>query len=244
MNKPRAVSGSRGKQTPESFDTFLQGWLIRQEHYLNELMSVGSSCHHQSSSTNDHLRDLIARVLSHYQQYYEHKSIAAQGNIFHLFSPTHFSSLERSFLWIAGFKPGLALKLASSTVADLSEEQRLRLQQLAEETRVEERGLADDLAKIQESIAAPPILEVIRRPEAGGENEDALAAIETLRAGLESVVANADSLRTATAAKVAEILSPMQNVRFFTAVTQLHVSVRSWGQQIDAEQHWKAVNGS
>ncbi|CAM8971506.1 unnamed protein product [Rhodiola kirilowii] len=232
-----AVSGSREKSPQQpyhnSFETFLEGWLVRQEHYLDELLSVERCC---GDSSDDDLRDLIERVLSHYNQYYEHKSIAANHDVFRLFAPSYFSPLEQSFLWIAGFKPVSALKLATSAVEDLSEEQRLKLQRLIEETRVEERGLADDLAKIQESVAAPPILETVR-----SFGRDSVEAIETVRARLESVVGNADSLRTGTAAKVAEILSPVQNVRFFTAVTKLQVNVRNWGKQRDAEQHWKAL---
>ena len=54
----------------------------------------------------DDLRDL-----THYQHYYEEKSRLAQYDIFVLFSPPWFSALERTFLWIAGFKPRLAFRV-------------------------------------------------------------------------------------------------------------------------------------
>lgn len=49
-----------------------------------------------------------------------------------------------------------------------------------------------------------------------------------LRASLESLVANADILRTPTAVKVVEILDALQNVKFLAATTQLRLRIRRW----------------
>ncbi|XVE62057.1 hypothetical protein DITRI_Ditri06bG0088500 [Diplodiscus trichospermus] len=141
-------------------------------------------------------------------------------------------------LWIAGFKPRLALKLVCNTVQDVSREQGERIKRLMEETRYEERVLNDELARVQESMAAPPLLEIARKQarlinvEIAGED----AALATLRKALEEVVAGADLLRMTTAMKVAEILNPVQNVKFLTAATQLLVKLRNWGLQKDAER--------
>ena len=209
---------------------------MRQEHYLDELLSVQQSCH---ESQEDDLKDLITRVLSHYQQYFEEKSRVAQGNIFLVFSPTWLSSFERATLWIAGFKPGFALKLVCNSVEDLSPEQGERIKRLMEETRYEERVLNDQLARVQESMASPPLLEIARKRarlmnvEIAGEE----AALVALRKAVEEVVAGADLLRMTTAMKVVEILNPVQNVRFLTAATQLLVKLRNWGLQKDAERN-------
>ncbi|XP_041027079.1 protein ZW2-like [Juglans microcarpa x Juglans regia] len=217
-----------------SFEAFLEGWLVRQEHYLDELLSARQHCH---EIRDEDLKDLVCRILAHYQEYYEEKSMVAQMDVFLVFSPTWFTSFERTFLWIAGFKPGLAFRLISNSVDDLSEDQHQRMNRLMEETKVEERALNHELAKIQERVAAPPLLEILRRGRRSidGEIREEDNVFAAWRSALDSVVANADALRTNTAVKVVEILSPAQSVRFLAAVSELQLRIRSWGLQREAE---------
>lgn len=212
---------------------------MRQEHYLDELLSAQQ---HLGESREEYLEDLISRVLSHYQQYYEEKSRMSQINIFLVFSPPWFTSLERAFLWVAGFKPALVFKLVSVFVTDLSEDQKQRMSRLIEGTKVEERALDDKLAKIQESVAAPALLEKARERgrRLGTEEtmrEEEEAAFNTLRSSMESVVRSADLLRTETILNVVAILIPAQRVKLLAAAMQLHIKVRTRGLQIDAEKH-------
>ncbi|KAG2686037.1 hypothetical protein I3760_10G156600 [Carya illinoinensis] len=225
-------SGSRTGTA--SFEAFLEGWLVRQQHYLDELLSARQHCH---EIRDEDLKDLVCRILAHYQEYYEEKSIIAQRDVFLVFSPTWFTSFERTFLWIAGFKPGLAFRLISNSVDDLSEDQHRRMNRLMEETKVEERALHHELAKIQESVAAPPLLEILGRGgrSINGEISEEDNVFAAWRSALESAVANADALRTNTAVKVVEILSPAQSVRFLAAVSELQLRIRSWGLQREAE---------
>ncbi|KAJ7949996.1 Transcription factor [Quillaja saponaria] len=230
------ANGGNGRKGNEanarSFETFLEHWLVRQEHYLDELLSAQQYCH--KSRDEDH-RELISRVLSHYQQYYEEKSRIAQSNILLVFSPSWFSSFERACLWIAGFKPGLVIRLVMSSVGDLSEDQNQRLKKLISETKAEERALNDELAKIHESVAAPPLVEVVMNQGRliNGEISQKHEALNSLKAALETVLMSADSLRTNTAVKVVEILRPSQSVKFLTAAAQLQLKLRSWGAERD-----------
>ncbi|XP_041027078.1 protein DOG1-like 4 [Juglans microcarpa x Juglans regia] len=106
-----------------------------------------------------------------------------------------------------------------------------------EETKVEEKELNHELAKIQESMAAPSLLEILRRGELSmdGEIREEDIVFMAWRSALESVVANVDALRMNTTLKVVEILNPAQSVRFLAAVSQLQVQIRSWGLQREAE---------
>ncbi|XP_015897240.3 protein RESPONSE TO ABA AND SALT 1 isoform X1 [Ziziphus jujuba] len=211
-----------------SFQAFLEGWLVRQQHYLDELLSVLQHCH---ESRDEDLKELINRVLAHYQQYYEEKSKIAHRNVFLVFSPTWFTTLERAFLWIAGFKPGLALRVVADSVDDLSEEQRQRMNRLMNETKVEEQALDNELAKIQESVAAPPLLNVVKRRGrlVDGELQGDEAATDALKTAMEAILTGADSLRIMTALKVVEILSPTQTLKFLAAATQLQLKIRDRG---------------
>ncbi|KAI3788682.1 hypothetical protein L2E82_01455 [Cichorium intybus] len=226
MSKSPRGTGGRSNTNVRAFEDFLQGWFVRQEHYLEELRSTLANSH---ESKEEDLQDLIARVLAHYQEYYEEKSRIANHDVFLVFCPPWYSPFERSFLWIAGAKPGLAFSLVGSSVEDLSEDQVERIERLKAETRADEKELGDELARIQESVAAPPILEVARRMAGERECAEVDSAMETLKMEMEVVLANADMLRTRTAERVAEILTPVQNLKFLTALTEFQMKVRIVG---------------
>ncbi|KAK9069965.1 hypothetical protein SSX86_010363 [Deinandra increscens subsp. villosa] len=217
---------TRSQKPAAHFHQFFNGWLLRQKNFRDQLRS-------NSDSLNDgELRDLVACVLAHYQQYYEEKS---RLDVSLVFSPPWFSSFEQSFFWIAGFKPGLAFRIVNGSVGDtMSREQVDRMDQLRAETREEERRLEGELARIQENVAGPAVVEVTRRGAAAEEGEME-AAVEVLRGEMEVVVANADMLRTTTAERVVEILTPVQNVRFLAAVAELQLKIRNWGWEIEGE---------
>ncbi|XP_055811699.1 protein ZW2-like [Solanum dulcamara] len=217
-----------------SFEAFYQGWLQRQEHFLNELTTF------DQESEEDVMRNLISRILAHYQEYFEEKSKMSHINVFYMFSPTWFTPLEKSFLWIAGFKPGLAFPLVMNSVNDLSENQVERINRLRIETRIEEKNLMDKLVNIQESVAAPPLIgvaqqygiEMLPDSEIGEVDEE----METLRRAVEDVVTAADRLRTRTADNVVGILSPLQSLRFLKGAAQLQMRIRMVGMQREAER--------
>ncbi|XP_055961843.1 protein ZW2-like [Mercurialis annua] len=226
-------SKKRIDNNAEAFISFFETWLVRQEHYLDELISVEKHCH---ESKEDDLKELISRILAHYEEYYKEKSRIAQHNIFLVFSPPCFSSFEHTFLWAAGFKPGLAFRVLNGSVHDLSEEQVSRINMLKQETKVSERVLNDELAKLQESVASPPLVDAVRRrgrvvlgeERATGSDK---SAVDRLGAEMEAVVARGDLLRTNTVMKVVEILTPVQNVKFLLAVAQLQLKTRKMGSQ-------------
>lgn len=226
MSRNPRRTGGRSNTSVRAFEDFFQGWLVRQEHYLEELRSTLENSH---ESKEEDLRDLITRVLAHYQEYYEEKSRIANHDVFLVFCPPWCSPFERSFFWIAGIKPGLAFRLVGNSVGDLSEDQVERMERLKSETRVEEKELGDELARIQETVAAPPILEVARRVARNGECVEVDSAAETLKMEMEVVLANADMLRTRTAVRVAEILTPVQNLKFLTALTEFQMKIRLVG---------------
>ncbi|XP_059306921.1 protein ZW2-like [Lycium ferocissimum] len=221
-----------------SFSSFFQGWLQRQEQFLNEIIIAQNTLNESQEGV---IRDLIFRVLAHYQEYYEEKSRMTHRNVFYMFSPAWFTPLEKSFFWIAGFKPGLAFSLVMNSVNDLNENQVERINRLRVETRVEEKNLMDELAKIQESVAAPPLMRLAQQfgieLPSDREIREVDENIETLRSAMEIVVTDADRLRTRTAENVVGILNPLQGLRFLIAVAQLQLRIRMIGMQREAERH-------
>ncbi|KAI3953347.1 hypothetical protein MKX01_042325 [Papaver californicum] len=232
-----------------SFQLFLEEWLVRQEHYLDELTSTESNIHEKHDVV---LRELIECVLSHYQQYYDAKSLLSKQDVFILFSPVWFSSLEKSFLWITGFRPCLAIRIVKNSVNDLSDEQLEKLEKLKIEIKEEEKELDDDLIRIQESLAAPPFSEIARRygrlvlngndsrrrsGRSKGEEEEEEKFMAMLTSEMEILVQRADFLRLKITLEVIEILNSVQTVRFFVAVGKLQLRTRKLGFQRDAQRN-------
>ena len=56
----------------------------------------------------------------------------------------------------------MVLQLANNVVSDLTDEQKIGLVELSQETKFEERALNDEFAKIQESTAASPLVEAVK----------------------------------------------------------------------------------
>lgn len=201
---------------------------MRQEHYLEELRSV---LRDSNEFEVDQLRDLINRVFIHYQEYYEEKSRIANHDVLLVFCPPWYSAFERSFFWVAGVKPGLAFRIIRSSVDDLSQEQVDKIAILKAETRAEEKEIGDELARIQETVAAPPIVEVMKK-FAVEEFTDGDEAMDAFKVELEVVLANADMLRTRTAERVVEVLAPLQSIKFLAALTEFQMKLRTWGSKL------------
>ena len=75
-----------------SFEAFLQGWMVRQRGYLDELLSAQQ--HYQEMQDDDDVRQLINRVICHYGQYFEEKSKIAHQNVLLVFSPPTIFSIS------------------------------------------------------------------------------------------------------------------------------------------------------
>ncbi|XP_004514219.1 protein ZW2-like [Cicer arietinum] len=219
-----------------SFEEFIQGWMVRQRNYLEELLSAQQQ--RQELDDSDRM-SLLNRVLCHYGQYYEEKSKIAQQNILLVFSPPWLSSLEKSFLWVAGFKPGMAFHVVNRVLEDLSQDQKQRLSQINQETKMKERELNDELAKVHESMAAPPLVDMIRSHGRVCLSRSFMAEEGTVpmtfKETLENLVTNADALRTETALRVVQVLKPAQVLNFFVAVAELQIKIRSLGLDKDAQ---------
>ncbi|GAB2251881.1 hypothetical protein Droror1_Dr00004728 [Drosera rotundifolia] len=233
MNINRAAV-NRSKASP--FESFLEGWLVRQEHHLDELITAASS----SGYSDEESKELVSRVLRHYEEYYDEKSRDTRHDVFRHLSPPWCTPLECAFLWIGGFRPGVMFQLVAKSVDDLSSLQAQRLDSLRIGTGKEEKKLADALARIQETAASPSIVERIRRiscwpygdiivgPQMGTDTE-------SLRSAMETLVANADRLRTKTAAVVVDVLTPKQSMKFLDASAESQRVLWSWGSNGDLE---------
>nr|GEY81794.1 protein DOG1-like 4 [Tanacetum cinerariifolium] len=198
--------------------------------YLDKLVAAASAAHDNIVVEDEELRVLVQQVLSHYQEYFDEKSKAAESDVFLMFSPPWFSSFERTLLWASGFKPSIAFCLLRQSVGnELTQEQNEKISSLKQETRRMEKEISAALASVQESVAAQPFYGLIKREAVlvDGEVSDMENAVKELKAAMLSVMRDADYLRQQTAGEVLEVLTPIQKVKFLALTSQFWLHSRS-----------------
>ncbi|MFS7974730.1 putative transcription factor TGA like domain-containing protein [Helianthus anomalus] len=214
-----------------TFADFFERWEGQHRIYLDKLLQVADN---ENESDDDAQQEsLVQQVLTHYQEYYDEKSIAAESDIFLMFSPPWLSSYERTLLWVTGFKPSVSFRLVKQSVgADLNEEQLERIAAVKEETRRMEGQIAQALARVQESVAAPTFCELVKREGslADGDMENAMGA---LKVALLRVMRDADALRQRTGLQVLKVLSPTQKVKFLAGTSRFWLQSRRLGMERD-----------
>ncbi|KAM0013265.1 putative transcription factor TGA like domain-containing protein [Helianthus debilis subsp. tardiflorus] len=107
-------------QSQPDFHTFLRDWMIGLEHYLHQLL------HHLEfldQQDEPKLKQLIHQVTTHYHEYFLAKAQVYRQNVFLALSPPWFNSYERTFLWLAGFRPGLAIHVVKSCGLEFTSDQ-------------------------------------------------------------------------------------------------------------------------
>ncbi|KAF5800164.1 putative transcription factor TGA like domain-containing protein [Helianthus annuus] len=221
-------------QSQPDFHTFLRNWMIGLEHYLHQLL------HHLEfldQQDEPKLKQLIHQVMTHYHEYFLAKAQVYRQNVFLALSPPWFSSYERTFLWLAGFRPGLAIRVVKSCGLEFTSDQAEMLDRLSVETKDGEKMITDRLARLERQVVAPPMLALTRMvgKEVNGFVNQADTAVDRLAEDMEVLVECADYLRGKTVAKVMGILTTTQIVRFLAAMAQLQLRIRQWGQLREAE---------
>lgn len=211
-------------------ESFFPGWLARQRLLLDELLAVPLD----SEEDQGNLRPLLDRVFAHYHEYYHEKNRLATRDPLLVFSPSWLSPYERTFLWITGWKPSLAFSLLRTSASGrrpLTAAQGEAVLVLQRETGEAERELEEQMARVQEAMAMPQVLGMVRGPRDG---ELRTGAVEAVVGSMRVLAEEADALRTRTVSRLTEILTSAQMVEFLTAAAQLHLRVREWGQRREA----------
>ncbi|KAK1421342.1 hypothetical protein QVD17_23594 [Tagetes erecta] len=216
------------------FQTFLRNWMAQLELYLQLLLHHLQFLDQQDESK---LEQLVHQVMTHYHQYFIAKAQVSRENVFLVLSPPWFTSYERTFHWLAGFKPSLAIYVVKSCGVEFSSDQADKLERLSVEVKDKERDITTRLAELEEQVVAPPMLALARMggKEVNGMMNEVDTAVDRIAASMEVLVASADYLREKTVTKVVEMLTTVQTVRFLAAMVQLQLTIRRWGQAWDAE---------
>ncbi|PON98457.1 TGA transcription factor [Trema orientale] len=222
-----------------SFTNFYETWFEQLHHLVRQLAAAP-----RPPTTPDHRCDLdhlVNKVMSHYAEYYQVKSVAAECDALAVFAAPWATSLERSLHWIAGWRPTTVFHLVYSEssilfeshiidilrglrtgdLGDLSPSQFRRVSELQCETVREENAITEEFSEWQDSAS---------------ELVNVCADLDEKIERLVSVLRKADDLRLRTLQSVVDFLTPQQAVEFLIAAAELQFGVRRWGLNHDRQR--------
>uniref|UniRef100_A0A2N9ILC8 DOG1 domain-containing protein n=1 Tax=Fagus sylvatica TaxID=28930 RepID=A0A2N9ILC8_FAGSY len=217
----------------ESFPRFYEHWLLEQNKYLEDLISV-FKLHNKSIDTNtSQTSTLINQVIEHYEHYYEVMSRWAKQYVLGMLTPSWTSTLEEGFMWIGGWRPTMAFHLLYSKSGLQLEDQ------LADFIRGLSTGDLGDLSPTQLNQTRPWLnSELMRSGGGGGDQEEQVRlALLPKEEGLEKILQKADDLRLRTLKAILDVVTPVQAVHFLIAAAELHLRLHDWRKKKDARQH-------
>lgn len=88
------------------FDMEYARWL-EDDHRLMSELRTGLHAH----LSDGDLRLIIDGYVSHYDEIFRLKGVAAKSDVFHLFTGMWVTPAERCFFWIGGFRPSELIKV-------------------------------------------------------------------------------------------------------------------------------------
>ncbi|KAH7544984.1 protein DOG1-like 4 [Ziziphus jujuba] len=237
----------------QSFSDFYEEWMDQLEQHLQNLQKVVSKLdaqdhdHDQDETDQDPLQALVSTVTAHYKNYYTVKWAAAHEDVLAFYCPVWLSPLENACSWITDWKPSMVFRLIESlskarlqgsNLADLTDEQVKKIEELRVKIRMEEEKVESEMERQQMAIADRKMVELsrlatkIRNGETTYQIEGLVeVAIKGLLSGLERVMKAGDCVRLKTLKVVLEILGPLQCVRFLAAMSMLQIQIRKCGKK-------------
>ncbi|XP_074589890.1 transcription factor TGA2.3-like isoform X2 [Curcuma longa] len=198
-----------------AFDVEYARWLEEHNRQVNELRAAVNA----HASEND-LRSIVDGVLSHYEEIFRLKGIAAKADVFHILSGMWKTPAERCFLWLGGFRSSELLKLLANQLEPLTEQQLMGICNLQHSSQQAEDALSQGMEALQQSLAETLAGSLGPSGSSGnvanymGQMAMAMGKLGTL----ENFLRQADNLRQQTLQQMHRILTTRQSARALLAI--------------------------
>ncbi|RWW65881.1 hypothetical protein BHE74_00026781 [Ensete ventricosum] len=131
-----------------AFDTEYARWREEHNRQISELRTAVNA----HASEND-LRAIVDGIMAHYDEIFKLKGTAAKADVFHMLSGMWKTPAERCFLWLGGFRSSELLKLLTSQLEPLTEQQLMGLCNLQQSSHQAEDALSQGMEALQQSLA-------------------------------------------------------------------------------------------
>ncbi|XP_060667775.1 transcription factor TGA9 isoform X1 [Ziziphus jujuba] len=198
------------------FDMEYARWLEDEQRHMTELRT-GLQAHLSDSE----LRVIVDGYVSHYDEIFRLKGVAAKSDVFHLITGMWTTPAERCFLWMGGFKPSELIKMLTAQLDPLTEQQVMGIYSLQHSSQQAEEALFQGLEQLQQSL----IETIAGGPVVDGMQQMAVALGQLTN--LEGFVRQADNLRQQTLHRLRQILTVRQAARCFLVIGEYYGRLRA-----------------
>ncbi|KAI9389074.1 hypothetical protein POPTR_009G164300v4 [Populus trichocarpa] len=198
------------------FDMEYARWLEDDHRHMSELRT-GLQAH----LSDGDLRVIVDGYISHYDEIFRLKVVAAKSDVFHLITGMWSTPAERCFLWMGGFRPSELIKMLISQLDPLTEQQVMGIYSLQQSSQQAEEALSQGLEQLQQSLVDT----IAGGPVIGGMQQMAVALGKL--ANLEGFVRQADNLRQQTLHQLRRILTVRQAARCFLVIGEYYGRLRA-----------------
>ncbi|KAG9447881.1 hypothetical protein H6P81_014009 [Aristolochia fimbriata] len=228
--------------------TCYHNWVAQQRADLEEL----SQALLRDADDEHKLRLVVDKCLEHYRDYTAQRLELSEEDAPSLVCPVWCSSYESSFMWLAGCRPSMGIRLLYAlsgtqlqaqleeylsgvrrgNLGELSVGQLNTVNELHMRTVREEENLSDRMANLQEDVADEPLVSITADGAGGSSSLDELdGAMDAHACTYGKILEDADKLRLNTLTNLVGIFTPRQAVDFLIASKKLHLSISEWGKR-------------
>ncbi|GJN37984.1 hypothetical protein PR202_gb26989 [Eleusine coracana subsp. coracana] len=157
------------------------------------------------------------------------KGNAAKADVFHVLSGMWKTPAERCFLWLGGFRPSEVLKLLSTQLEPLTEQQLSGIGNLQQSSQQAEDALSQGMEALQQSLAETLAGSLSSSGSTGnvanymGQMAMAMGKLGTI----ENFLRQADNLRLQTLQQLQRILTTRQSARAFLVISDYSSRLRA-----------------
>ncbi|KAG6516796.1 transcription factor TGAL1-like [Zingiber officinale] len=217
-------SHSMGGNGALAFDVEYARWLEEHNRQINELRAAVNA----HASEND-LRVTVDSILTHYEEIFRIKGVAAKTDVFHMLSGMWKTPAERCFLWLGGFRSSELLKLLANQLEPLTEQQLMGICNLQQSSQQAEDALSQGMEALQQSLAETLAGSLGPSVSSGnvanymGQMAMAMGKLGTL----ENFLRQADNLRQQTLQQMHRILTTRQSARALLAINDYFSRLRA-----------------
>ncbi|KAI7727498.1 hypothetical protein M8C21_001514, partial [Ambrosia artemisiifolia] len=204
-----------------AFDLEYARWLDDHQRLINDVRSAVNS-----HLPDNELRLLVEAVMSHYDEKFRLKSIAAKSDVFHMLSGMWKSPAERCFMWIGGFRSSELLKILGNHLEPLTDQQLMGICNLQQSSQQAEDALSQGMEALQQSLVdtlSAGFTSSGNVADYMGQMAIAMGKLTTL----ENFLHQADLLRQQTLQQLHRILTTRQAARALLVISDYMSRLRA-----------------
>ncbi|TQD92390.1 hypothetical protein C1H46_021951 [Malus baccata] len=199
-------------------------WLEEHQRLIHDMRSAVNS--HMG---DNELRILVDSVMTHYDEIFRLKSIAAKIDVFHMLSGMWKTPAERCFMWLGGFRSSEVLKILGNHLEPLTDQQLMGICNLQQSSQQAEDALSQGMEALQQSLVET-LSSPIHCPTGSDNVADYMGQMAIAMgklATLENFLHQADLLRQQTLQQLHRILTTRQAARALLVISDYFSRLRA-----------------